>query len=102
MYSYLLINIQLSIIEKKRNKDQRPLIGIKLSEFVEMKQQKINHAFDMFHALFSTMKQAHDARYISKTEKENIIFIPVNKIGATELNVSKQMRQQLIDAGYVY
>lgn len=98
----LLSNFPLWIFEKDGNKDERPLLGIKLSELVEMKEQKINHAFDMFHALFSTMKQAHDARYISKTEKENIIFIPVNKIGATELNVSKQMRQQLIDAGYVY
>src|SRR5690625_7317163 len=74
----LLSNFPLWVFEDSNGKRERPILGVKLSESIErIKPRKINNALDMLHGLFSTMKQAHDSRYISKSQRNNIIFIPV-------------------------
>lgn len=99
----LLSNFPLWIFENKpqtRTIPKRPILGVKLSESTQMvKPNKIKNALDMFLALFSTMKQAHDARYVSSAEKNNIIFIPVHHVGTTNFYISDEEKQALIKLG---
>jgi NTE family protein len=96
----LLSNFPLWVFEHPQRTNDRPILGVKLSESIEnTKPRKIKNALDMLHALFSTMKQAHDSRYISKSQKNNIIFIPVKHIEATDLYISEKMKKELIEAG---
>ena len=46
---------------------ERPILGLKLSSnSEEMEPHKITNGLNLFEALFSTMKNAHDERYISQ------------------------------------
>ena len=95
----LLSNFPLWIFRKSNN-DLRPVLGVSLSEDLEHADAfPIKNALDMLHALFMTMQRAHDTRYISKSKEKNIIFIPVKKIGATDLTISKEKQASLIDLG---
>lgn len=97
----LLSNFPLWVFENNNSSSDRPVLGVKLSESVENQNtpRRIKNAFDMFHALFSTMKQAHDARYISKSHKNNIIFIPVTDVGTTDFHVGGETKELLIQSG---
>lgn len=96
----LLSNFPLWIFENGEEKDTRPILGVKLTGAVQDQQTRdIHNALDMFHALFSTMKQAHDARYISKLHKTNIIFIPSGDVGTTEFHLDEKAKQELIATG---
>ena len=53
----------------------------------------------MFEALFETMKDAHDSRYISRKHEKNIIFIPTEGNLTTEFQLSDEKKQELIDLG---
>ncbi|MEW9677511.1 patatin-like phospholipase family protein [Lentibacillus sp. L22] len=96
----LLSNFPLWIFENGDTTKKRPVLGIKLSaDMSEPHPRKIKNAFDMFHALFSTMKQAHDARYISKSQKNNIIFIPVEDVETVNLSIPETVKTNLINTG---
>ncbi len=53
----------------------------------------------MFEALFTTMKDAHDARYISRKHEKNIIFIPTEGILTTEFGLTEEKKQELVNIG---
>lgn len=96
----LLSNFPLWIFENENSQNKRPILGVKLSGYPEQQSpRKINNALNMFHALFSTMIQAHDARHISKSQISNIIFIPVENVESTNFNVSELTKEQLIIMG---
>ena len=46
------------------------------------------------------MKDAHDARYISRKHEKNIIFIPIEGVVATELEVNNDKKEDLIEHGW--
>src|SRR5699024_5566136 len=95
----LLSNFPLWIF-RKGNKDARPVLGITLSEALEDQQPNdIKNALDMLQAIFQSMLRAHDARYISKSMESNIIFIPVKNIRTTDLSISDEQKQLLIQLG---
>ncbi len=100
----LLSNFPLWVFEKKPHKRTRPIIGVKLTTtpIQELKPRKIKTALHMFHALFLTMKEAHDARYISTTDAKNIVFIPVRNIESTDFYIDQTTKETLIQAGYEY
>ncbi|WP_087971657.1 patatin-like phospholipase family protein [Oceanobacillus rekensis] len=99
----LLSNFPLWIFDNNRSgkTKQRPLLGIKLTDVAKegIGPRDIKNALDMFQALFSTMKQAHDSRYISKNEKQNILFVPVQNTGAVNFHISEKTRENLIQEG---
>lgn len=79
---------------------ERPIVGLKLSsKSEEMEPRKIKNGLSLFEALFSTMKNAHDERYISRKIEKNIIFIPVEDYGATQFDLSDEMKQDLLEKG---
>lgn len=99
----VLSNFPLWIWEKKDGCRTRPIIGMKLSDEPDkLPEQKIKNAIQMFHALFKTMQQAHDARYISKTMSKDIIFIPVNGIETTDFDMSPEQKEALMNLGHEY
>lgn len=79
---------------------ERPIVGLKLSsKSEEMEPRKIKNGLSLFEALFSTMKNAHDERYISRKIEKNIIFIPVEDYRATQFDLSDEMKQDLLEKG---
>lgn len=78
----------------------RPVLGLKLSSAnEEMAPYEIDNAIQLFEALFATMKNAHDNRYIARRHEKNIIFIPVEKYGATQFDINEETKQKLICIG---
>src|SRR5699024_9746905 len=96
----LLSNFPLWLFENGDKMKKRPVLGVKLSANLKNTQpRKIKNAFNMYHALFSTMKQDHDTRYISKSNKNNIIFIPVENVESTNFSIDEEVKSNLIKTG---
>ena len=96
----VLSNFPMWLFDDGERKNARPIIGIKLSpDYKELPPKKIKNAFQMFEALFSTMKDAHDARYVSRRHEKNIIFIPTKGILTTEFGLSDEMKEKMILEG---
>ncbi|MFG6114367.1 patatin-like phospholipase family protein [Halobacillus sp. MO56] len=96
----LLSNFPIWSLENRDGKRVRPILGMKLSNPPsQFPERKINNSIEMFHALFSTMKQAHDARYISKSKSADILFIPVTTIDTTDFQLSDIQKDELIELG---
>ena len=96
----LLSNFPLWVFEDDHQTIRRPVLGVKLSSsFKNNYVQTTKNAFDMFHALFSTMKLAHDARYISTSKKDNIIFIPIENINTINFHITQETKKELFEIG---
>lgn len=79
---------------------ERPVLGMKLSSSSEdMKPHDINNGIQLFEALFSTMQNAHDNRYISRRHEKNIIFIPVEEYSATQFDLDEATKNKLMGIG---
>lgn len=77
----------------------RPVLGVKLTEDNDKEQHKINNAVQMFQALFQTMKTAHDARFIAKEERENILYIPTGDLKAMDFKILDKEKAKLVSEG---
>jgi NTE family protein len=97
----VLSNFPMWLFDQENVKKVRPVIGIKLTSngSTHPLKNKINNAIQMFEALFETMKDAHDARYISRKHEKNIIFIPTEGVLSTEFDLSNQRKQALFHVG---
>lgn len=96
----VLSNFPMWIFNDEGGNTERPVLGLRLSRSQEeMPGQKIDNALDLFEALFSTMKNAHDERYISRKHEKNIIFIPVDDYSATQFDVDQETKKSLLEAG---
>ncbi len=97
----ILSNFPLWIFQPPENKKpQRPVLGFQLSaNFNHIPENKITNAVDMYQALFETMKQAHDARYIEEQKAKNIVFIPVDHDLTTAFKLERQSQKKLILLG---
>ncbi|MCM3566645.1 patatin-like phospholipase family protein [Neobacillus mesonae] len=96
----VLSNFPMWLFDKDNVKKVRPVLGIKLSanEFGHQKH-KINNGIELFGALFETMKDAHDSRYISKRHAENIIFIPTEGVVTTEFHLTEEKKKAIVEFG---
>jgi len=96
----VLSNFPMWIFNDEGGNTERPVLGLKLSRSQEdMPGHKIDNALDLFEALFSTMKNSHDERYISRKHEKNIIFIPVDNYSATQFDMDQETKEGLIEAG---
>ena len=97
----VLSNFPMWLFDRDNVKKVRPVLGVKLSHSqTGQPRHNITNAIKMFEALFETMKDAHDARYISRKHESNIIFIPTEGLMATEFGISEEKKQLLIKHGY--
>ncbi|MCL6588021.1 MAG: patatin-like phospholipase family protein [Anoxybacillus sp.] len=94
----VLSNFPLFLFDDEKKK--RPVLGIKLSAKPEERpKKKIRNAIELYEALFHAMKEAHDARYISRRHEKNIIFLPVRHVLSTEFAMTESARDELIAYG---
>jgi NTE family protein len=99
----VLSNFPMWLFDQENVKKERPVLGIKLSQKeVNRPKNKINNAIQMFEALFETMKDAHDSRYISRKHEKNIIFIPTEGILTTEFQLTEERKHSLFEQGEKY
>ncbi|WP_175991069.1 patatin-like phospholipase family protein [Bacillus sp. Marseille-Q1617] len=96
----VLSNFPMWLFDRENIKKVRPVIGVKLSHnSIERPKNKIKNAIELYNALFQTMKDAHDSRYISRKHEKNIIFIPTEGVQTTEFELSKEKRSELFQMG---
>ncbi|WP_027407765.1 patatin-like phospholipase family protein [Anoxybacteroides tepidamans] len=96
----VLSNFPLFIFDEEKKIKKRPVLGIQLSaKQNERPKKKIRNAIELYEALFRAMKEAHDARYISRRHEKNIVFIPVHNVLATEFAITSEERDRLIEYG---
>lgn len=97
----VLSNFPMWLFDKENVKKVRPVLGIKLSHHLnERPKNEIKNAIKLFEALFETMKDAHDSRYISRKHERNIIFIPTDGVLTTEFDLSADSKKRLLEVGY--
>ncbi|MCH1626608.1 patatin-like phospholipase family protein [Fredinandcohnia quinoae] len=96
----VLSNFPIWLFDEEQTLKKRPVLGIKLSaDSQNQKKNKINNAIDLFGALFETMKNAHDARYISRRHERNIIFIPMEAGLTTDFGLTDEKKLALTKIG---
>lgn len=67
----VLSNFPMWLFDQENVLKTRPVLGVKLSHSIkEHPKHKIQNAIDLFTAMFETMKDAHDSRYISRKHEK--------------------------------
>ncbi|WP_445490495.1 patatin-like phospholipase family protein [Niallia sp. 03133] len=96
----VLSNFPIWLFDQENDLKTRPVLGVKLSHHLsEHPKHQIKNAIQLFGAMFETMKDAHDSRYISRKHAKNIIFIPTEGIVSTEFSVTPEKKEELIQLG---
>ncbi|KYD35039.1 hypothetical protein B4114_1965 [Geobacillus stearothermophilus] len=96
----VLSNFPLFLFDEEKETKKRPVLGVQLSAKPGQRpKRRIANALDLYEALFEAMKEAHDARYISRRHEKNIIFLPVENVLATDFSIDLEARRRLIDYG---
>lgn len=97
----VLSNFPMWLFEQANGgKKTRPVLGLKLSQHIHgVPKNNVNNAVKLFEALFETMKDAHDARYISRKLEKDIIFIRTPGFSTTEFQLTEEKKQELYDMG---
>lgn len=95
----VLSNFPMWLFNSDHVRKERPVIGLRLSVDEIWKPHEVDNAVELFSALFKTMKDAHDARYISKKHVHNIVFIPMKGVSAMDFNLNDEKKGELINSG---
>lgn len=96
----VLSNFPLWLFDKETIDPKRPVVGFQLSTHLENQPiRKIRNAVDLYQSLFSTMRLAHDARYITQHQAAKIVFIPVDHVATTHFNLDEETKEDLIRLG---
>lgn len=98
----VLSNFPMWIFVKNDMKKKRPVLGITLSyKLTEHPKHTIKNGIQLFGALFETMKEAHDARYISRRHEKDIVFIKAENVVSTDFQINEEKKDALIKLGRV-
>lgn len=96
----LLSNFPMWLFQKENRRPLRPVIGVKLSDKPENRPKRvITNGLQLFEGVFDTMKNAHDAKYISRRHEKDIIFIPMENTFTAEFSLTKEKKDALIEKG---
>lgn len=76
-----------------------PTFGFKLTDPGEGHPQNISGPVSLFASLFSTMLEAHDARYIKESHFARTITIPTLGIASTDFRISRENARALFESG---
>lgn len=96
----VLSNFPMWLFVEEGAKKIRPVVGISLSSKLKDHQKHtIKNGFQLFGALFDTMKDAHDMKYISRQLEKDIIFIPTDNFTSVEFDLIKEKKDALIELG---
>ena len=96
----VLSNFPVWLFDDENDLPLRPFLGFQLRSGSDIYvARKIKNAIDLFHGLFTTMREAHDAKYISKYAVSNIVFLPVEKVDTTNFKLTKEEMNHLVSIG---
>ena len=95
----ILSNFPIWLLDDGSDDPEWPTIGFKLVEPEEGKPHQIFGPVTLFAALFSTMMEAHDARYIQDVNFMRTIPIPTLGVQTTEFHLSQERRDALYRSG---
>lgn len=96
----VLSNFPIWLFKSKGQKAKRPVLGFRLTgERPIYAKRKVTNGLQLFRALFATMQNAHDNRYISEHHVKDIIFLPVTKVDTTDFQLSTKEKEQLLLLG---
>lgn len=96
----VLSNFPMWLFDEPNGKRQRPVLGLKISRgHKDTPAHIINNGLNLFEALFSTMQNAHDEKYISRKHEKDIIFIPVDDTTTTQFDLSQETKAALMESG---
>lgn len=82
-----------------REKPRWPTFGFRLVSKTEGQPRTISGPVSLFFAMFLTMMEAHDNRYIKEQDRLRTIQVPTSGVGLTEFHISREKRQALYEAG---
>lgn len=95
----LLSNFPVWLFDTEGGIPEWPTFGFKLVEPEEGTPNKIRGPISLLVALFSTMSEAHDARYIEDANFVRTIPIPTLGVGTTEFDISSERSKALYQSG---
>jgi len=95
----LLSNFPVWLFDIEGDNPEWPTLGFKLVEPDEDVPHRIKGPISLLTALFSTMMEAHDARYIKDEHFVRTIPIPTLGVRTTEFNISPDRTEALYQSG---
>ena len=97
----LLSNFPVWLFDSEGTIPEWPTFGFKLVEPEEKLEipHRVRGPISLLTALFATMMQAHDARYIKDEQFVRTIPIPTLGIGTTEFDISRERSEALYQSG---
>ena len=101
----VLSNFPVSILDDDKPNPPWPTFGFKLVHavdgdgVVQSEPCRIRGPLSLLRALFVTMMEAHDARYIQRKNFDRTIPVPTLGVGTTDFGIQKARAQALYDSG---
>jgi len=95
----LLSNFPVWLFDTDSGVPEWPTFGFKLVEPEEGKPNNVRGPVSLLTALFSTMMEAHDARYIKDENFVRTLAIPTLGVGTTEFDISRKKSEDLYQSG---
>ncbi len=96
----ILSNFPVWLLDDGTDNPTIPTIGYKLVDPVEQRSNKISGPITLFKALFATMMEAHDARYIEDSDFKRTVPIPTLGVHTTDFSISQKVKDALFDSGH--
>lgn len=95
----VLSNFPVWLFDEENDVPAWPTFGFKLVEPTEGQPNPIKGPISLLLALFSTMMEAHDARYIQDHQFARTVPIPTLGVRTTEFDLSAQKSKALYESG---
>lgn len=95
----VLSNFPVWLFDSQGSLPEWPTFGFKLVEPEEGSPHHVRGPISLLTALFSTMMEAHDARYIKDKDFVRTIAIPTMGVKTTEFNLSPDRSEVLYQSG---
>lgn len=95
----VLSNFPVWLFDDHDSKDTFPTFGFRLGKPFYGQKTNIRGPFTLMKALFSTMMEAHDQRYIEEANFARSIFIPTLGVRTTDFDISYQKQKALFNSG---
>lgn len=98
----VLSNFPMWLFQRKDRVPVRPVLGFQLSSYINdhIPTHNVKNAVHLFKALFETMMQAHDNRYIDSHDARDIIFMPVKHVSVIDFQLSSEAKNELYTFGH--
>lgn len=96
----ILSNFPVWLFDRKLNNLCCPTFGFRLNAPVYGNENRISGPLTMLKALFSTMMEAHDQKYIADAHFARSILIPTLGVRTTEFHISQEKQRALYKAGF--